>query len=58
MKKAQPPTSKTKEKPRHRQTSEEPQIVEAIGNVTVPVGREAVLHCIVKHLGKNKVLIK
>ncbi|GLH13900.1 Uncharacterized protein GBIM_18383 [Gryllus bimaculatus] len=44
-----PPTRAVSEK--------DPEFGEPIGNLTTPLGREAVLSCIVDHLGKYKYLL-
>lgn len=38
-----------------RLVPDDPEFVLPIGNLTTPVGREAVLSCTVDHLGKYKV---
>uniref|UniRef100_T1JLT6 Ig-like domain-containing protein n=1 Tax=Strigamia maritima TaxID=126957 RepID=T1JLT6_STRMM len=32
-----------------------PEFMETVSNKTVPIGREAILSCVVNHLGKHKV---
>lgn len=32
-----------------------PEFIESIRNITIPAGRDAVLACLVRNLGKNKV---
>lgn len=39
----------------HQPLIEEPEFTMAISNLTTPLGKEAVLNCVVDHLGRYKV---
>lgn len=40
------------------QLDPDPEFIGTINNVTFPAGREAILACSVRNLGKNKVSLK